>query len=120
LALILFNGVLCRRKPLDNGKSVLGYKRNAIKFFVFIYATFFTRVATSNVFYPCEKEPFRLSSVKKIRLKIFDFTCIKTGTRHGANRLTFGKKYDITNSPTNKTLKATFKMINKLGGELYD
>ena len=47
-------------------------------------------------------------------------TCIKTGTRHGANRLTFGKRYDITNSPTKKNLTATFKMINKLGGDIYD
>ena len=28
--------------------------------------------------------------------------------------------YGIINSQINKNLKATFKMINKLGGDLYD
>ena len=31
-------------------------------------------------------------------------TCIKTSTRHGANRLTFSEKYGIINSPINKNM----------------
>ena len=34
--------------------------------------------------------------------------------------LIFNGLCDIINSPINKNLTATFKMINKLGGDLYD
>ena len=36
------------------------------------------------------------------------------------NNLKFSCFYAIINLPINKNLTATFKMINKLGGDLYD
>lgn len=39
---------------------------------------------------------------------------------HAQNNLGFYYFYAIINSPINKNLTATFNMINKLGGDLYD